>query len=205
MLTFSRKLVGVFALALLCASMAPGLALADDEDTAAVTLSVTCNNPGNVTMEDIDFGTIESGTPSVSSTATLTVDMGCYLGSWQVDAQMSNFLGGPANFGGFGINWISAEDFSLENGNVDVYFLEPIDLLGFLEPETSDAIFTGDDDVDTILETTTSFLWFLLTGDFDVPAPFTTEATYDANLDLPAVIFADDYEAELTVTLLQTG
>lgn len=206
-MSIKSKLFGLVGVATLGVALASGLATASapvDQDSITASVDISCLQPMTVSLDgsDATFAAItDSYNVHDTSTGTgaiqVTVDMGCYFGPWQVSAQTTNFL----QQGGFG--WFSASHLSLVDANVDTYALSAGDFLGTLEPDASNAYFSGPYDKDTILETSENWIWWFGWQQApDSPAPFVTVASYTGKLtNLPTAIATGTYQATLTVSL----
>lgn len=198
-----NKLVGIVGAAAMVVGLTAGIATAQVTDTASMPTSVqiTCPTPAQVYLSgDATFAPIaniltQDDTSTAPNSIDLLVDMGCYWGPWQVNAQVSNFIAGPGL-------WFSSSHLSLEDATVESYFLDPIDgPFDLLEPTANDADFFGPADQDVILETTEVFVFWPFPAIVDLPAPFVTTASYTGVLtDLP-IVLSGNYVATLTVEL----
>lgn len=197
-----NRIVGAVGTSALLLGMSMGIVSAQvvSTDTIQTSVDVSCVAPmtvvigGNATMDPITDIFTDNDTQTGAGAIDVTVNMGCYLGDWQVNASVTNFSAGPGQ-------WFGADHFSLEDATVDSYFLDPLDtVFDLAEPTANDAYFFGPADEDTILETQENFFFWLIFGQ-DVPAPFETTASYTGHLeDLPWLL-SGNYTATLTVEL----
>ncbi|MCC6703915.1 MAG: hypothetical protein IT334_03500 [Thermomicrobiales bacterium] len=216
--------VGVAALMMgTMAGLATSVNALEDTDTVtgsvliscpvAASVNITADDDGEtVTFDDIENIVEDRSTQTEEGAIKVTVDMGCYLGSWQVNATATRFTS-PDTTQRFG-----ADHLSLEAEGVDYYFDGVDDPLFFddvMEPDVSDAQFTCNNSTtpggpcgEEILATNTNLLTFLLNlifgpGSFDAnPAPFTTVASYTGFLeDLPFLWGSNTYSSTITVEL----
>ncbi len=194
-----NRIVGAVGAAALMIGMSVGIASAQSSDSIETSVQIGCpavatvELGGNATMAPITNIFEQDYTQTASGAIQLEVDMGCYLGPWQVNASITNFSAGPGE-------WFSADHFSLQDATVETYFLDSIDTpFDFLAPTANDAYFWGAGDEDTILETTENwFFWWQLP---DTPAPFVTTASYTGHLDDLPILAEGEYTATLTVEL----
>ena len=199
-MSYARKTIALLAVAVFSMmSVGSAFAAVEDADTSAVNLTVVCPASPYVDLSgDIDFADIDAygqSTTTLPGVIAVTVEVGCYLGPWQVNASITNFHGSTGS-------WIHADKFSLVDAETDIYFLEPIDLFGFLEPTANDAVFVGGDSSDAILETAENWFWFFGWHQLpDSPAPFKTTATYTGVLSALGFTLPGEYQATMTVEL----
>jgi hypothetical protein len=204
-MTLVKRLIALTAAIALMMGTIAGLASTANAntDSAQGSVSISCGIPATVEMNDFAFAPVDLLNSDSTSTdpgaVEISVDMGCYWGPWQVGASATPFTSGSTS------QTFSASHLSLEDANVELYSLEPIDFLGVLEPTASDAFFTGGGNGGTVLETAENFfLWWQLP---DSPAPFTTTASYTGHLtDLPFIFSsitgnAHVFTSTITVTL----
>lgn len=194
-----RKLAFFIAAALFALMSVGNVAAQPATDSEQVTLNVVCPVPVSVDLSgDLDFEEINAygqATSTAPGAIDVKVDVGCYLGPWQVNASITNFTGTTGD-------WINAHHFSLENAVTDTYFLEPIDPLGFVEPTASNAVFSGPNDEEAILETDENWIWFFGWHQLpDSPAPFITTASYTGVLSDLGFTLPGHYQATMTVEL----
>jgi len=191
------SLVGAVAL---CSGMTFGIASAQTNDLP-VSLDVTCSQPNTVTVTgdasmSYDVASLTGEAQTGPEAIMVEVNVGCYLGPWQVNAQITNFVAGPFQV-------IPGQNFSLEAGTVNA----PWALIQ--DPVANDADFTQSsfvsaDGDNAIFETYKLFSlpWWLGGDDVDAPAPFVSQAYYTGHLDGLNLATPGDYDAELTVELV---
>jgi len=201
-----NRIVGAIGTVALFTGMTAGVAFADTA-TIPTSVQVTCPTPASVELSgDGTFAPInniltQDDTSTAPGAFVVTVDMGCYWGPWQVNAEVSAFVAGPLQF-------FSGDHFALEDATVESYFNDPFDgPFDILAPTASDAEFApipgfpiGDAaGENAIFETTEVFFWIFQLP--DIPAPFVSEASYTGTLtDLPFLL-SGNYSATLTVEL----
>jgi hypothetical protein len=201
--------------------------LADDEDTIVGSVSISCPTAASVSLtgEQVDFAPIDITETDETSTEPgaiqLTVDMGCYLGPWQVNAAATKFTSDTT------AQWFGANHLSLEDPQVDSYFFDPVDdiyvnlpwplpdinLPDVAEPDASAAFFEcgstnpngscGEEILETSQNLVTFFINLLVPGAYvAMPAPFITEASYTGVLsDIPFLWGEHTYTSTITVEL----
>lgn len=201
-MSIKSKVFGLVGVGALGMALTTGFATAST-DSITTSVQVTCPQPmtvdvgGNATFDPILDSINDHDTSTAPGAITVTVDMGCYWGPWQVNAKTTNFVavGNP-------FLWFGANHLSLQDATVETYAAEPIDPFSILEPEASNAYFSGPTDYDTILETAQTWIWFPYIPGPDIPAPFVTEASYTGVLSgLPTALPSGTYQSTLTVVL----
>jgi len=219
-----KRLVAFVAVAALMMGTVAGLSssvYADQSDTIVGSVSINCPVPATVELNggdaEVAFAPITNiiSNPNTSTdpgAIKLKVDMGCYWGSWQVNATATRFTSTTTH------QTFSANRLSLVSEGVDSYALDPFDdPLWFddvLEPDASDAHFSCNSSTnplgpcgEEILATDTNLLtWILefLTGGelTGAPAPFVTEASYTGVLsNVPFLWGNNTYTSTITVEL----
>ena len=140
--------------------------------------------------------TSNNDTQTAADDFIVTVDMGYYLGPWQVNADITAFVAGPLQF-------FPGTHFSLGDSEVTVSTSGPLQPL--FGPDANDAVFipapwAGGTGANAIFETASNWItWWNPNDDF--PAPFVSEAVYTGYLDNLPVVPTGNYVAELTVEL----
>lgn len=202
-----KRLVALVGITALMMSVTGGVVSAADSAQVGAVVTLDCAAPMTVTLEAeddaINFGTVEliAADGATAAPLGLTVNMGCYWGEWSVDASITNFTA-PGVLGGS----FSASHFSLQEPEVESYFLDPVDT-GFdaCEPDANVGTFDSAGDTSTILETSTGLVQFLcppILQGFYAAAPFETTASYTPTLaGLSQYLPSGDYSATLTVVL----
>ena len=196
--------VGTLAIGL---GLTAGVASAQVVDTASTGTSVDidCDHPitvelgGSGVFEPIPDILVQDSTQT-QDPFVVTVDVGCYLGPWQVNATVTAFVAGPGQF-------FTGDHFSLTNPVLTDYAFAPVSALAPEVDGTDFVGFIGGVGEDSIFQTRQNIItlpWWLGGGTVqlpDTPAPFVSTAEFDGALtDLPFVI-PGEYEAVLTVTL----
>lgn len=205
-----NKVFGVVSTLAIGLSLTAGVAFAADEATIPVSLSVVCSElsditiTGDGTFDEIDIANGDDSSQTAENALTVTVDKGCDLGPWHVDAEVSRFGTSNSIF----TPWFSGDHFSLEAGPVTSFFGDTF----LTDPPTANSsefepiagFPVGDAGSESPIFETTNLVVFGFPTPFDYAAPFVSTAQFTGHLDgLDDLPLADaEYSATLTVILV---
>lgn len=197
-----KKLFSLIGALALLSSMSLGAVSA--QGATDVSVDVTCSLPmtvditGTGEFAEYDIASLGDGTSTTTSPFTVTTDVGCYLGSWYVMAEITSFDGPGHLF--FPGKWFSLR--YIENSvNAPWAVKKPV---GSSQEFKAAPGYGGESESD-IFETAEIMAWLPFIGEFDTgldwPAPFVSSAQYNGHLRNLDRVLPGTYTAELTVEL----
>lgn len=199
-----QKVVSTAGMIALALAMSASGAVASS-DSADVSVNVRCRMPMTVSIEgagvfqDYDIASLGDGKSTTTSPFTVMTDVGCYIGAWHVNAEITAFNGpGPLFFPG---SWFSLE--YVQNSVVAPWAaVKPVASSQEFAPAPG---YGGQSEFD-IFETAEIMAWLPWIGVYDTgqdwPAPFRSSAKYNGQLENLNHVLPGTYTATLTVELI---